>query len=138
MISVERARALRRQIEKAAESLGDEDALEAVELFPIYIVDTVYAVGDRIRFDGVLYKVLQAHTSQVNWRPDESPSLYARVLIPDPDVIPVWEQPDSTNAYMRGDRVHYPTAEGPVYESLVDNNVWSPEAYPAGWEEIMI
>ena len=63
-------------------------------------------------------------------------SLWARILIPDPEVIPVWEQPDSTNPYMTGDRVHYPTAEDPVYESLIDNNVWSPGEYPAGWQEV--
>ena len=54
-------------------------------------------------------------------------------MIPDPDVIPEWEQPDSTNAYKKGDKVRF---EGKVYESLIDNNVWSPSAYPAGWRQV--
>ena len=54
-------------------------------------------------------------------------------MIPDPDVIPEWEQPDSTNAYKKGDKVRF---EGKVYKSLIDKNVWSPSAYPAGWQQI--
>ena len=63
----------------------------------------------------------------------DAASLWAKVLIQNPDVIPEWEQPDSTNAYMTGDKVIY---NGLVYESVIDNNVWSPEAYPAGWKLI--
>jgi len=62
-----------------------------------------------------------------------APSLWAKVLIPDPDVIPEWEQPDSTNPYMIGDRVMF---NGLVYESVIDNNIWSPAAYPAGWKQV--
>jgi hypothetical protein len=57
------------------------------------------------------------------------------VLIPDVNVIPEWEQPDSTNAYSIGDRVMF---NGVVYESVINNNVWSPAAYPAGWKEVNI
>jgi len=87
----------------------------------------------RVRYDGVLYKVLQTHTSQSAWTPTAAPSLFAKVLIPDPDVIPDWEQPDSTNAYSIGDKVRF---DGKVYESLINGNVWSPADYPAGWKEV--
>jgi len=60
-------------------------------------------------------------------------SLWAKVLIPDENHIPEWEQPDSTNAYMKGDKIIF---EDKIYESLIDNNVWSPAVYPAGWKEI--
>jgi len=56
--------------------------------------------------------------------------LWAKVLIPDENTIPEWEQPESTNAYMVGDKV---TFEGHIYESAINNNIWSPSAYPAGW-----
>ena len=65
--------------------------------------------------------------------PVDAASLWAKVLIPNPDVIPEWEQPDSTNPYMKGDKVTY---NGKTYESVIDNNVWSPDTYPAGWKEI--
>ena len=135
---IERARALRRVIESMATNLTDEEAVESVELYPAWDGDGhEYAVGDRIRFDGTLYKVVQAHTSQEDWIPDVSPSLFARVLAgQDGTDIGVWEQPDSTNPYSKGDRVHYPTIEDPIYESLIDGNVWSPAAYPAGWQQV--
>ena len=133
---VERAELLRSVIEQLATSLDDTNALEATELFPRWDGEgTTYRVGDRVRYDDVLYKVLQDHTSQPTWTPPNSPSLFAKVLIPE-DTIPVWEQPDSTNGYMTGDKVYYPDENGNVYESLIDNNVWSPEAYPAGWRMI--
>lgn len=136
MITKEHAYKIREMMEKSAASLEDADALEAKELFPIYKEDIAYTTGDRIRYNDVLYKVLQDHTSRTDWMPDTASSLYAVVLIPDPEVIPVWVQPDSTNAYMKGDKVHFPTIDDPIYESLIDNNVWSPIAYPAGWQQI--
>jgi len=129
----EKALLLRPLIEKAAQSLDDTTALEAVDLFPAWKPDTAYTAGQKVRHAGILYAVLQDHTSQDGWTPDAAPSLFAKVLIPDPDVIPEWEQPDATNAYMKGDRVRF---EGRVYESLIDNNVWSPAAYPADWQEV--
>lgn len=132
MITVSHAYKVRQMIEKAAVGLEDADALEAVELYPIYKIDTAYHTGDRFRYEDVLYRVLMNHVSQEDWIPHDSPSLYARVLIPDPEVIPVWVQPDSTNPYMAGDKVHFPTAEDDVWISLIDNNVWQPGVY--GWE----
>ena len=115
---------LRPLIEKAAESLDDTDALEAVNLYPEWSGDSIpYVLGYRVRFNGLLYKVLQAHTSQPGWTPIAAPSLFAKVLIPDPTVIPEWEQPDSTNPYMKGDKVTY---NGQIWESTIDNNVWVP------------
>ena len=136
MSLIDRARALRPIIERLAAILEDEQALEAVELFPAWKAYTEYAIDDRVRYDGVLYKVLQAHTSHEYWAPDIAVSLYVRVLIPDPQVIPVWEQPSAGNAYMTGDKVYFPTAEDDIYESTIDNNVWSPAAYPAGWNKL--
>lgn len=127
------ARQIRPKIEKAAQSLDDATALEAVVLFPAWKAKTAYTVAQKVRYAGNLYAVLQDHVSQDGWTPDAAPSLFAKVLIPDPDEILDWEQPDSTNAYMKGDRVRF---NGKVYESLIDNNVWSPAAYPAGWHEV--
>ena len=137
MSVVDDARHLRSVIEQLSVNLDDEQAVEVVELFPAWRVGTEYKIGDRVRYLDVLYKVLQNHTSQADWTPDTAVSLFAKVLIPSKD-IPVWEQPTSTNAYMTGDRVYYPTAQDDVYESLIDNNVWSPTAYPQGWKVIEV
>lgn len=124
---------LRPFIEKAALSLDDEDALEAVQLFPRWNDSAEYKVGDKVRLQNVLYRCLQDHIAQPTWSPIAAPSLWAKVLIPDPEVIPEWEQPDSTNAYQIGDKVMF---EGKVYECVIANNIWSPSAYPAGWKEV--
>lgn len=132
MITKEKAYALRKLIEQAAASLSDEDALTGVELFPRWNENGIsYAVGDRVLYNGTLYKCLQAHTSQATWTPTDAPSLWAKVLIPDPEVIPDWEQPDSTNPYMKGDKV---THNGKTWQSDIDNNVWEPGVY--GWSEV--
>ena len=124
---------IRAMIEKGATSLDDSDALEVPELFPNWEVGKAYEVGDRMRYGEQLYKVVQAHTSQADWTPDATPALYTPVA--EPGEIPVWKQPTGAqDAYNTGDKVHYPDADSPIYESLIDNNVWSPEAYPQGWE----
>lgn len=133
MTLLELAQKLRPYIEKAAISLSDEDALEATNLFPNWTSNQEYTADERVRYEGILYRCLQSHTSQDAWTPVAAPSLWAKVLIPDPDVIPEWEQPDSTNPYMTGDKVMF---EGTAYESLIDNNIWSPTAYPSGWRAI--
>lgn len=132
MISVEKARALRALIEKAAASLADDDALEAVELFPGWRADTNYDADERIRYGEKLYRCVQAHTSQADWTPDATPALWTEVA--KPGEIPVWKQPTGAqDAYNRGDKVWYPEKNTTVYESTIDNNVWSPDAYPDGW-----
>lgn len=126
-----RARELRSEIEQLADVLDDSKALDYAELFPMWKEDTAYEVGARVRFEGILYKCLQAHTSQTTWTPTDAPSLWTRVLIPDPETIPEWIQPDSTNPYMTGDKV---THNGKTWVSNVDNNVWEPGVY--GWDEV--
>ena len=122
---------VRESMDAAGAMLTDEQAAAVPALYHAWETGTAYNAGDRRTYCGVLYKCLQAHTSQNDWTPDVAVSLWATVLIPDPDVIPDWVQPDSTNAYMTGDKVRY---NGVVYRSLIDNNVFTPEAYPAGWE----
>lgn len=111
---------------------GDELALEAVALYPAWAPGVEYIADQRVRYGDKLYRVVQAHTSQADWTPDKTPALFTEVA--KPGEIPVWKQPTGAqDAYNTGDKVHYPDDSGAVYESTVDNNVWSPEAYPAGW-----
>lgn len=131
MTPQEKARQLRPLIEKAAVSLPDEDALEAVELFPAWVIGMSYAADERVGYADKLYRCVQSHTSQADWTPDATPALWTEVA--KPGEIPVWKQPTGAqDAYQKGDKVHYPTADDPVYISTVDNNVWSPDTY--GWE----
>lgn len=109
-----------------AETFTDEQALKVPTLYKNWNGEGVkYVSGKRVRFEGVLYKVLQDHTSQADWTPDIAPSLFAKVLIEDPNAIVEWVQPDSTNGYSIGHKV---LRNGVAYESLVDDNVWEPGA----------
>ena len=124
---------LRDLIRKAAESLSDEDALEGVELFEPWAVDTDYVMGQRIRYGGKLYRCEQSHTSQADWTPDLTPALWTEVA--EPGTIPVWKQPTGAqDAYMQGDKVKYPDEDGDVWISDLDNNIWEPGVY--GWTMI--
>ena len=139
MTLIELARTLRPLIEKAmteTASLTEAEAVAATCLYPKWSGDSVqYTAGQRVQDDGILYTVLQAHTSQPDWKPADAPSLFAKVLIPDPTVIPEWEQPESTNPYAKGDKVKH---NGKTWVSLVDNNVWEPGAVgtAALWQEV--
>ena len=122
------------------QTLPDEQALLVPSVFPLWQVEVVYEVGFKVRHKDILYKVLQAHTSQADWTPDVAVSLFAKVLnepVVDPETgeeeIPLWIQPDNTNPYMKGDKVNY---DGVIYESIIDNNVWAPDAYPQGWKRV--
>lgn len=112
-------------------AVDDSTALRMREFYPLWEAGQDYTAGFRLRYGGLLYKVLQAHTSRETWTPDAAPSLFAKVLIPDETVIPAWEQPDSTNAYAKGDKV---THKGKTWVSDVDNNLWEPGIY--GWIEV--
>lgn len=136
---VERAKVLRAKIEQMSQSVitEDDEAADYSELFPQWDGNGIkYTVGFKCRYNDVLYKVLQAHTSQKTWNPVDAPSLFAKVLIPDPSVIPEWEQPESTNPYMKGDKVKH---NGKTWESLIDNNVWEPGVVGTEslWKEVV-
>jgi len=128
---VKKARQIRKLLEFSTANLTDEQAVEVPAAFPRWDAAGSYEAGDRAEYGGLLYKCLQSHTAQEDWTPEAAPSLWARVLVPDQGEIPLWEQPDSTNGYAKGDRVVY---DGKTWESEVDQNVWVPGEY--GWIEL--
>lgn len=133
MTPQEKARRLRPMIVKASAFLSDEDALNAIELYDIWMPDKNYEVDTRLSYNDKLYRVVQSHTSQTDWTPDLTPALFTEVSLP--GEIPVWKQPTGVqDAYQKGDPVKYPDENGSIYESDVDNNVWAPNVY--GWHLI--
>ena len=117
----------------ALATLDDETALDVTVLFPEWAVGKDYAADERIRYGEKLYRCVQAHTSQADWTPDVTPALWTEVA--KPGEIPVWKQPTGAHdAYMTGDKVHFPTKDDPVYESIMDYNTYAPDAY--GWVEV--
>ena len=114
-----------------------EDAVHMVALHPVWEAGASYPKGFRVREDtevwnSALWECLEEHTSQEGWEPGSAPSLWAKVLPGQSEAeAGEWEQPDSTNPYMKGDRMTY---EGKLWYSTIDNNVWAPGVY--GWVEV--
>lgn len=114
---------------KMRDAATDETALEAVDIYPAWRTDTAYTVDERIAYNGLLYRCVQAHTSQAGWSPDLTPALWTRVSV---EEWPEWVQPTGAqDAYMAGDKVSH---NGKHWQSIVDNNTWEPGVY--GWTEV--
>lgn len=116
------------------------DMMEVASVFPKYQVGKTYkakevfAYGENAVGDAQLYQVLQDHTSAAEWTPDTAVSLYKAIGVSESG-YPEWVQPlGASDAYNTGDIVSY---NDKLYESVIDGNTWSPEAYPAGWKEVI-
>ena len=122
-----KAKFLRNLIEQMVITLNDETALTGVELFPMWGIRE-FAVGERVQYNGILYKCIQAHTAQADWTPDATPAMWVVVSI---EEWPEWVQPAGAHdAYVTGTKV---THNGKKWVSSYDANVWEPGVY--GWEE---
>ena len=133
MITIERAKELRAIIEAAILELNQDDvtALGNIELYAMWQSGKAYTVGERIQYGDKLYKCVQAHTSQDDWTPDVTPALWVVVSV---EEYPEFIHPTGAHdVYNKGDKVTY---NGKHYISLIDANAYSPDEYPAGWEEV--
>lgn len=137
MNRLQAAEQFRKALQMFAASLSEENAMEVATIYDPWAEGKAYAVGDFLTYgensvgDPQLYKVVQVHTSQADWKPETTPALYVAIGL-DEQGYPVWSQPTGAHdAYNKGDIVDY---NGTLYQSLIDGNVYSPEAYPAWWE----
>jgi hypothetical protein len=133
------AEQFRRALQMFAMSLTEEKAMEIATVYDAWEVGKEYAVDTFLRYgengvgDPQLYKVVQAHTSQADWTPDKTASLYVPIGLNDSG-YPVWSKPTGAHdAYNIGDIVDY---NGTLYKSLINGNVYSPDEYPQGWETV--
>lgn len=124
------------QLMSMAPTMSDEQALSVPSLFPEWTVGAVYEAKQVVRYNGELYRIAQKHTAQEQYKPGAgTESLYTRIVRS--GGYDVWQQPTGGHdAYAKGTRVWYPTADSQLWESLIDGNTWSPDAYPAGWKKV--
>lgn len=122
------------QMQVQSANLDDEKAMEVADLYPAwepkktYVADEIIKYGVNKDNETQLYKVIQPHTSQDDWTPDATPSLYKAIGFTDGGVS-IWTQPlGATDAYMKGDTVSF---NGELWTSDIDHNVWQPGVY--GW-----
>lgn len=137
MNKLQMAEQFRKALQMFAASLDDDKALEVATIYDPWKAGKPYAVGEFVTYgensvgDPQLYKVVQAHTSQADWTPNATASLYSAIGL-DVGGYPIWSQPTGAHdAYNKGDVVNY---KDTLYKSLIDGNVYAPDAYPAGWE----
>ena len=140
MTILQQAYAIREAMDAAGALLTEEQALVCVRLYGPWEIGRQYKKDEYLTYgingvgDPQLYRVVQDHTSQSYWRPGTSPVFYTPIGLDDSG-YPVWAQPTGAHdAYNKGDIVNY---NGVLYKSLIDGNVYSPDAYPAGWGEVI-
>jgi chitodextrinase len=130
MTIIEKARLMRSKLDMACTYLTDEQAEEVTVLYPMWEVGIAYSVGDRRQYEGLLYKCVQAHTSQADWTPDVVPALWVRTST---EEWPEWKQPQGAHdAYNKGDKCSY---KGKHYICTADGNIYPPDVF--GWEEVV-
>ena len=139
MNRLQAAEQLRRALQMFSAGLTDEQAMEVAAIYDPWTVGRSYVTGDFLTYgvngvgDPQLYRVIQPHVSQGDWSPDKAASLYVAIGL-NASGYPVWSQPTGAHdAYNMGDIVDY---KGALYRSTIEGNVYSPEAYPAGWEAL--
>ena len=125
----EKTAAYRAKVELASAWTDDTDALECIELFPKWEAGRPVIVGERLQYEGKLYKCLQEHTTQADWTPDKTPALWKQITL---EEFPEWKQPGgAADAYRLGEKVSH---NGKHWICTYDYNAYEPGVY--GWDEV--
>lgn len=130
---LERARLLRKNIIIASNSLEDKVASEVPELFDkLNETGNLITVGTRINWNGILKRASIDLYDLPEYNPDNAPSLWEDIFYKDghriiPETITVG------TAFSKNELGWW---KDTLYKSLLDNNVWTPEQNPSGWELI--
>lgn len=129
MSYTENAQIMRQSLDLAVSYLDDSQAESVTDLFPLWEVGIAYTIGDRRRYDELLYKCIQAHTSQADWTPPQVPALWVRTST---EEWPEWIQPTGAHdAYNIGDKVSHNSKH---WINTINANVYEPGVY--GWDEV--
>ena len=115
-------------------NISEEDAKAHKGLFEAWATDTHYEVGAMRQHEGNLYKCLQSHTSQENWTPDATPALWVEIAAPN-EYREIKDNMLPTEAFALGEIGWYKEKDN-LWKSLIAANNYTPETYPAGWEQV--
>jgi hypothetical protein len=137
MNKLQAAEQLRRALQMFAATLTDEQAMEVATVYEPWEAGKVCKTGQYLTYgkngvgDPQLYKVAQDHTSQADWTPDKTASLYIPIGLDDSG-YPIWSQPTGAHdAYNVGDIVDH---DGTLYESLINGNTTVPGSDERYWK----
>ena len=132
--TVEQAQAKKAAIDTAGNMLTDEQAVAVPALFDSWKPGIEVVVDQRLERNEKLYKVLQPHTTQEGWEPENTPALFVEVA-KEGEYREIKDNMLSTEAFAK-DEIGWYQTETNLYKSLIDNNVWTPNTYPTGWEKV--
>lgn len=127
--------AMIRTMDKAGAMLDDSQASTVTDLYPSYHTDgSLVKAGSRINWRGVLKRAAVDLWATDENSPDNAPSLWEDINYRDgyrviPETITVG------TAFAKDELGWW---EGELYRSLIDANVWTPTAYQAGWEMVVL
>lgn len=147
MSLIEQAKEFRKEVEATKKATGKlilksdistEELQDLMSVYPTFEVGVSLKVGDIVRYQDKLYEVIQAHTTQSDWTPDKVPALFKIFEVKKDsagnEVVPEFKHPTGAHdTYKKGDKVQF---KGAIYESLIDNNAYSPSEYSQGWKKI--
>ena len=144
---IDQAKEFRQEIEATKRATGrlilksdisQEELKDLMSVYPTFEIGKALKVGEIVRYKEVLYEVIQAHTTQGDWTPDKTPALFKVYEVKKDsqgnEVVAEFKKPTGAHdTYKKGDKVQY---KGNIYESLIDNNAYSPEEYAQGWKKL--
>lgn len=132
------ALAYRAAIEAGANAVvrTDEEALAVKDIYPVWAAGVALAVDERVRSNNKLYRVLQAHTTQAGWEPENAPALFVEAAAAG-EYREIKENMLPTEAFALGEIGWYQSKDN-LYKSLIDANVYTPDTYPSGWEKVEV
>ena len=111
--------------------MSDEQVGKLTALFDVFDPDGhAYSVGDVASYDGVLYRVVQAHRSQADWTPDKVPALFKVHRTPE---MTEWVAGIDVKA---GEKLTYKGATYEVVQSHRTQAGWEPDRVPSLWKKI--
>lgn len=131
---IKRAQEMRTAVIFGVENFEDKEASEVASLYPGMKYDgSLIKAGTRINHGGELFKAaVDLWDTEAN-NPENAPTLWEKIAYHEGiRIIP--ETITATTAFALGE-LGYWKADGKVYKSLIEANVYTPEDYPQGWEE---
>lgn len=130
---LEKARLQRKNIIASTASLDDETASKTPELFgKMNYNGELIKAGTRINWNGVLKRAAVDLWDAIDNDPDNAPTLWEDIAYKEGYRI----IPETITAGLAFSKDECGWWNDILYRSLIDNNVWTPDAYPTGWEVV--
>ena len=131
--NINKLKAMRKMVQMSMASMPEMDADDVAEIAAFvdpWVSGGKYKKGYLAAYGNAVYRCT-ANVNKSEATPDQDSGHWQRADMAD-DGVEVWTEPTG-KGYQKGDRVHYPTAEDPVYVSQKNNNTVTPGTDEKYW-----